>query len=372
MKKIIKKSAVGFLIAVLAGGLLLSARAETTSDTVTVQMTVPASSNCGNGTVDAGEACDAGAGNGICPATCSTSCTLNNCSPGGPGADVAPPVISNVSSNPGYTTSSVSWKAEDNVGVSACTFNYGLDNNYGQSAVPITADGLNFSVNLSGLTQGMPYYFSISCRDAANNSAAAAGNFTTLTTELPVITTNLTVKAKPEKRVDKAGGNYAFIGTLLLYNPANQRIVYEVSVQFSAAGIATLTNVSVPSGSALHAYLKGESHLAKKITGVDIVPTIVPGQANVLDFTDSDSFYLLAGDLAGNIEAGGATGDLLSFLQSVNRDDFVDILDISAVVARFNNGESDRGNLNGDTIVDAQDISMVLSNWNKKGNLVLE
>jgi hypothetical protein len=34
---------------------------------------------CGDGTQDAGEACDLGAGNGACPATCSTSCTTNSC-----------------------------------------------------------------------------------------------------------------------------------------------------------------------------------------------------------------------------------------------------------------------------------------------------
>ncbi len=37
-------------------------------------------STCGDGVLDAGEACDDGAsGNGACPATCSASCTLNSC-----------------------------------------------------------------------------------------------------------------------------------------------------------------------------------------------------------------------------------------------------------------------------------------------------
>jgi hypothetical protein len=43
------------------------------------------SNNCGNGVLNAGEACDQGANNGACPKTCSTSCTINNCS--GPGGD---------------------------------------------------------------------------------------------------------------------------------------------------------------------------------------------------------------------------------------------------------------------------------------------
>lgn len=42
---------------------------------------------CGNGILDAGEACDNGGSNGACPATCSASCTSNSCgvTPGGGG-----------------------------------------------------------------------------------------------------------------------------------------------------------------------------------------------------------------------------------------------------------------------------------------------
>lgn len=46
-----------------------------TPDTVTVNVT----SLCGNGVINPGEQCDNGAANGSCPATCSTSCTLNAC-----------------------------------------------------------------------------------------------------------------------------------------------------------------------------------------------------------------------------------------------------------------------------------------------------
>ncbi len=43
---------------------------------LTVSGAVPV---CGNGVVESGEACDLGALNGACPATCSSSCTNNNC-----------------------------------------------------------------------------------------------------------------------------------------------------------------------------------------------------------------------------------------------------------------------------------------------------
>lgn len=39
---------------------------------------------CGNGVVEFGESCDSGAGNGVCPSTCSASCTTNTCNGGGP------------------------------------------------------------------------------------------------------------------------------------------------------------------------------------------------------------------------------------------------------------------------------------------------
>jgi hypothetical protein len=36
-------------------------------------------SSCGNGTIEAGEQCDNGVNNGICPKTCSAACVTNNC-----------------------------------------------------------------------------------------------------------------------------------------------------------------------------------------------------------------------------------------------------------------------------------------------------
>jgi len=41
---------------------------------------VPVPAICGDGSLDAGEECDDGVNNGVCPALCSASCTLNNCS----------------------------------------------------------------------------------------------------------------------------------------------------------------------------------------------------------------------------------------------------------------------------------------------------
>ncbi|MBI4173781.1 MAG: hypothetical protein HY519_03625, partial [Candidatus Aenigmarchaeota archaeon] len=44
-----------------------------------INSTAGAAGFCGDGVIDAGEQCDNGANNGACPATCSTSCAINNC-----------------------------------------------------------------------------------------------------------------------------------------------------------------------------------------------------------------------------------------------------------------------------------------------------
>lgn len=55
----------------------------TASVVVNVSNVPPPPASCNNnGTQDPGEACDDPLGNGSCPKTCSTNCTLNNCGPG--------------------------------------------------------------------------------------------------------------------------------------------------------------------------------------------------------------------------------------------------------------------------------------------------
>lgn len=46
---------------------------------------------CGNGVVEVSEECDTGASRGACPATCSNSCTTNNCASAVDGVCAAPP-----------------------------------------------------------------------------------------------------------------------------------------------------------------------------------------------------------------------------------------------------------------------------------------
>lgn len=261
---------------------------------------------------------------------------------GGP-SDNIPPVISNILTDASYTTATVSWVATDNVGVGYCSFSYGLTDSYGFSGATNVA-GSNFYVNLDGLTTGTPYFFIITCADSSN-LATATGTFVTLS---PVFQNNLTILARPEKRVPKTGGNLDLAVTLLLYDAVTKQLMHAVNTEINSTGSSTVDGAvaGIPTGD-FEAVLKGQSHLAKKVIGVHLEN----GNDTVIDFSDSGAYYLLAGDVQG-------TG---------LKDNFVDILDISAEDIKFNstNLEFD---LNRDNIVDVLDMSAILVNYNKNGD----
>lgn len=261
--------------------------------------------------------------------------------PSGGASDSIPPVISNVVSMPSYTTATVSWEATDNVGVTYCLFNYGTTVSYGMSAAAVVS-GANFYSNMTDLATGTPYYFLITCADQSSLTTAT-GTFTTLST---LYQGKLTILAKPEKRVPKTGGNLALSATLMLYNSVTKDLVFTYSASLNNAGSSTVQNIGAPTGN-FEAVLKGQSHLAKKIIGVHLEN----GIDTVLDFTDASTYELLAGDVQG-------TG---------LKDNYVDILDVSAEDIKFNstNIEFD---LNRDDIVDVLDMSAVLVNYNKEGD----
>ncbi|MCC6563658.1 hypothetical protein IT087_02090 [Candidatus Uhrbacteria bacterium] len=52
---------------------------------------------CGNGILESGESCDNGINNGVCPRTCSSSCTINSCGGIGGGGGAEPPAASSTS-----------------------------------------------------------------------------------------------------------------------------------------------------------------------------------------------------------------------------------------------------------------------------------
>lgn len=258
--------------------------------------------------------------------------------------DITSPVISVVSSTPGVTTSTVKWMATDDSGVRDCYFFYGLNGNNNTAAASTALPGNYYRADLTGLASTTVYTFQVSCRDyTGNTSALATGSFTTL----GGVARSLTVLARPEKRVSRPGGNQGLNATLLIYDPGQQRTVFTKAIVLNASGSSTEYNVPVPVGNNLQVILKGESHLAKKIVGVNIVN----GWDLVLDFTDSGHFELLAGDVQG---AG-------------LKDNFIDILDVSAVDVKFNSADRE-SDLNRDGIVDVLDMSVLLVNYNKNGD----
>ena len=106
-------------------------------------------------------------------------------------------------------------------------------------------------------------------------------------------------------------------------------------------------------------FIKGRSHLAKKITGINI------GEATeniILNFTDSSeleswgSYYLSAGDVQGDWPG--------------LKDNFVDVLDISAVDVKFNQLDDLDADLNKDGVVDVLDVAVILTNLNNQGDLL--
>lgn len=262
-----------------------------------------------------------------------------------PPLDMIGPTISNIGWTAGYTTSTVFWVATDNVAVTNCFFNWGLTELYGQSAAWTASGSYGYTVNLTDLSTSTVYYFRITCQDAPGNTTATSSSFFTLS---PFFQKKLLIKAKPEKRIYKTAGNLNLKTVLRLYHSITKEMVYEKAVILGATGTAMLEDSALPTG-VFEAALKGESHLAKRMTGV----VINNEQDANLDFTLANTFNLYAGDVQG-------TG---------LRDNFVDILDVSAEALKFNSADS-VFDLNRDDIVDILDMSIVLVNYNKSGDAI--
>jgi len=165
---------------------------------------------------------------------------------------------------------------------------------------------------------------------------------------------DLTVLARPEKRYLSEGDNYGTEAKLLMYDPIGNRITSTETIVLDDTGTFHKSDVQMLKGTGFETYLKGRSHLAKKLTGINVDE----GSVLEFNFTEGSSgefglFRLLAGDVQG--------------VWPGLKDNFVDILDVSAVDARFNQTTDVDADLNKDGIVDVLDMSTVLSNFNTAG-----
>ena len=285
--------------------------------------------------------------------------------PGGGEPSVSEPLIYDVVSSTAMTTARVVWKVNDfGFGLSTTSILYSTDFSFSNTAFAIVS-GTEFIADISGLQPNTTYNFRII---AKNNSFVDAVPFQNQFRTKEGNILNLTLLAKPEKRVPKIGGNYSALARLIFFDAASNTVLMDTSTALSPTGSTTIYNVLVPEGTSLVAILKTNAHLAKRINGVNTMISDL-----ILDFTENNTFYLLAGDMAGDLQNPTAQNPFTQFLQSVHQDEFVDILDISAVVSKFNDQTiGERSNLNGDNIVDAQDISIILGNWNKEGDIVVK
>lgn len=108
---------------------------------------------CGNGAVESGEACDNAGSNGVCPATCSASCTTNACGSGGGGGGgssgvLLAPVTSVTFTGKAYPKSTVTLLKDGQIAVTT-----------------VAGTKANFEFTISGLSGGN-YIFSVYSEDA--------------------------------------------------------------------------------------------------------------------------------------------------------------------------------------------------------------
>ncbi len=281
---------------------------------------------------------------------------------GGGSTDTYSPEILDIVSTTNFYQAVVTWEVNfkyEGTGNTTSIF-YGKGN-YASTTVVI-ASGTQFSAVINDLETDTVYTFKI---ETTNNVGLKDEEYRSFKTEKATILKSLIILAKPEKRDLEKGLNYSAEAALFFLDQNASEIKQSVSLVLDASGTTTVSNIQVPEGTTMVAMLKTDSHLAKRLNGVNTT-----GDNLVLDFTINNTFSLLAGDMAGNLSALGSTNVFAEFLQAARQDDFVDTMDISAVVSKFNDRQSsERANLNGDDIVDAEDISMVLSNWNIKGNI---
>jgi len=254
-----------------------------------------------------------------------------------------------VAATSSYNDVAIGWTATDNVAIGQCGLSYGTDTNYASSSFydlvgAGIASSLNYSQSITNLTSSTIYYYRISCLDTANNPAMETGSFQTLGHTANM---NLSVRARPEKRLLAAGNNYGLDAILQIVNPISGVTVTSAVFSLDSTGYKQLNNVALPEGTGLVAWLKGRSHLAKKITQV----TLSAGDV-ALNFTDASDgnfgpYRLRAGDVQG--------------IWPGVKDNLVDVLDLSAL-SRYFNGANVDGDLNKDGIVDILDVSITLSN----------
>lgn len=254
---------------------------------------------------------------------------------GGGGGSSVNPTIKDVSSTPSQNSAVVSWVATDNTSIAKCEFSYDKNKNYSKSQTPKNPSGDKYRVELNNLSVDTKYYYKIKCTDSSSQTETKSGSFKTLDYNKIDLTLHIT----PENRVNN---NHELKFYLFIVDPKNSNTMLKITSTTNKNGKFSVTQIRAATGSNLTAYIKGRSHLADKITGVDI--------------SDGKDVKL---NLPTTLKAGDVSGTGL-------KDNFIDVLDLSALTNKINTNNKE-ADLNRDGVVDVLDISILFNNFNKQG-----
>lgn len=159
--------------------------------------------------------------------------------------------------------------------------------------------------------------------------------------------TSINIKALPEKRVNKIGGNLANYSRLQIKNIPSGSVLLENFFTTGPLGLKDGVNISTLSSGTYDVFLKGHSHLTKKLTALSIT-----SENTEIDFSNSGTQYLLAGDVNGLILG----------------DDVVNAIDLSILINDLDTFDL-RTDLNRDNTVNALDLSILITNLDRHGDV---
>lgn len=333
-----------------------------------INFEVPMGANyCGNGLVGPGEDCDGtnldnksciNVGFACGTLSCNPDCSFNtsDCSldcPGGGGNDVTPPVISISSLENSLNSSKIYFSATDDSGISSCLFSYSSINGAYSSTTIVYNLENDFWVNLVNLESDTEYFYKITCSDTKLNTSNYYSEFKTLE-GIPEKTLVLEVYARPKNRQT----TFAF-DAFLLFVEKNSKEVFKTEINLDSLGYYKNESIKLPIYDDLDVFIKGRSHLAKKISGIYISDET---ESLVLNFTDSldpntwGSYYLFPGDTQG--------------VWPGLKDNTVNVLDFSAWDVAFEKNINKLDNdLNADGVVNVLDVSIIDVNFNMTGDV---
>lgn len=279
---------------------------------------------------------------------------------GGGGGDLYSPVISNISSTTEYYSAVIFWEVDFNHTGSGntTTIVYGKDFNYSSSTAVIVS-GTLFTTEIENLEADTLYYFKITAINGISLTAEAYGTFQT---QKATILNNLTILAHPEKRAEKAGGNFGVDNaTVFFLDQTASTILAEFTTVLEDDGSTTISNITVPKGTVLTAVLKTNAHLGKRLNGINTT-----GNDLTLDFTVNNTYVLMAGDVISDGLNNFQNSTLITVLNDMERDDVADIQDVSLVDMMYRNSLGGVTDLNKDNTVDTADIMTALYNFQQK------